>query len=1736
MAESLRDLVVSLSLNTDNFTRNIKSVNKQIQEAESYFKLASAGIKDFDTSAAGLSAKLEMLERKLSLQKDAVEQYKRALATASAKLQECYTRQEDYAQRLEQAKEKQETLRGKVNEATTAYENYKNTLGETDSATIAAKQNMEAAEKEYADATAEVEQLAGQNDALKRSTQNAADAVSTAQTQLNKAEAAVRETEQAIKDTTAALKTAQSAWSSAGKALTDFGEKCKSVSEKTAKLGRTLTTTVTTPIAALGTTAVKSSLEFESSFAVVKKTVNGTTEQMDNLASASKKMSTEVAASTSTINEVMATAGQLGIATDKIEEFSRVMVDIGNSSVDLSANDAATSIAKFVNIMGTGQESFSQIGSTIVDLGNNLATTEAPIMLMAQRLAAAGKQVGMTEADVLGFAAALSSVGIEAQMGGSAFSKALVKMEVAAVNGGDELKDFAKVAGVSAEEFKQMWERDASEAFMSFIVGLSKMDDEGASAIAVLNDIGITEIRLRDTLLRATNATELFQGSLDRANAAWKNNSALTKMAGIKYNTTASKLTNLKNKATLLAQTFGDDLNPTIQNIIGGVSDFIDKLMSMDSAQREQIVKFAAIAAAAGPVLLIFSKLTKGAGAVSTALGKFATSVATAGGGFSGFMKTLGSSPSVWMAVAAAVAIGVVELVKYLNSIDKTNVALKGLAETAKSWKENAANSFFTESSGLSFFNMSSSDFTREVGNAKAWRDGVIAVWSDGKKETAEIISTWVNSFKNLTASTRSELEELKATADEGGYTDVSAGLQKDIDRLNAMDSEIEKLLKRKKNKKLNEKDKIRLQELIDAREAIEVKYHLSAADTDAFETIGKKVEAEIARAQARGQEVTTDVYENALVAGAEGMAAVNKQLDAQYDKEYAVVMLIEDEEKRTKALEELNAKYRQDRLDAGREYAELIQSVVMPVWEKEGIQQTREQVDDLASALTRYSAATTEAEKADALTDINKITAGMSEKDLVEYVGLLTQIQSLLDNGMSLEEIQNMFPDIDLTQTLDQLAAIQTFLNTNAWDSNLASVKEMFGESLGEEILTITTDLDMTGAKARWEEWAADPGAITTAATIYQYEQDENAIIQAPKVTALIDKYTEVPEGATKASLKPEGICAYVSLYAEKTTGADVSGLNPTNVTALVAAYKELESGTDVSQLKPDEITAYVFKYLEGNKVDTTGLTPAAVTAFVMAYEEIQGGASTAVLTPSDIVGYVAKYCEAEGVDISALNPDQIQAIVNSFAEATGCDRSQLLQGFTAYITEYKEAEGVKRPSLSITVGLSGYDLLSYRRFLANNPVEVQGVIRLSEVYEDPSGVMNDPNVKFWKDGKEIPITAVSTDMLKPEDVCVLDSDGTMHVMIKTEVTGSEEAIGELRETYQTEDQLHLTALGKAAVASVGVYDTTLKGFIKSARERIKTAFRNSEAWYSFLFGGKDNIFKVLDQSMQNDFNPERVAELSTYVAEVVKAIMNGEEVSEEDMQNLKDILAFVKELDTAGVGGNVTAGIAEGMTEAGWDTSAETVADNLESAINQALEISSPSKRMKPAGEYAAAGIGEGATGYDFTSDGSTIATALETAISGSLSLRSVGLNAMAGLANGIRTGKLLVVSAMRTAARAAVNAAKAELKIASPSRVFRDEVGVMVMKGFDEGVLTESKKTEKSLRNAARYLTDAALEGASFSGQNRTNNYNNTNTISFDGSNFYVRDEKDIYSLAVEIASLTKRQQRGKGLRFA
>jgi len=1893
MAETLRDLVVSLSLQTDNFTRNIKSVNKQIAEAESQFKLAASGVEGFERSATGLAT-----------------QYERALSAANDKLQECFSRQNDYAQRLTDAKTAQQALKEQVAAAAQQVRTYSATLGENDSATIAAKANLDALKAEYRNSCAEVKKLTGQNTALKKTTQNAADAVTDATTKLNTAQAAVRSTQaeinqcsqslrlaqtnwdaagksidaskaaiatfgkqielaesrfklatvgikdmdtsvtglaakltllndklrlqeqsvqqyenalqgakeqltaaqkandpekirqasDAVIDAEAALNrakaavastraeiaktnqqlnTAKSAWTEAGKNLEAFGKKCDSVSKKMTAAGRTLTTVMTTPILGLGATAVKASIGFESSFASVRKTVDATEAEFDQLAETSKRMSTEVAAGTDEINEVMAAGGQLGVATEHLSDFTRVMIDLGNSCEDLSADEAATTIAQFANIMGTSQSQFSNIGSTLVDLGNNFATTEKPIMEMAHRMAGAGKQVGLTEAQVLGFAAALSSVGIEAQMGGSAFSKALVKMEVASATGGQALDDFGKVAGMTAQQFKTLWDNDPAAAFQAFIVGLSQMDDEGESAIAVLEEIGIKEIRLRDTLLRATNATELFSRAQNMANAAWEENTALTNEAGKRYSTTASKLTNLKNKALLFGQQIGDDLNPTIQSLIEGADNLLSKFLQMDEAQRKQIIQYAAIAAAIGPVLLLFGKVTKGIGSLSTGIGKFATAVGKAGGGIKGFLSVLGSSPAVWLAIAAATIYATVAIADYVSGAKQAREALKGMQETADKWKSTAAETFYGNSKGLSFFGMSKEDFVKDKQSAQEWLDGLLAVWTDGEKESNEIVAHWTDSFKTLTASTRDELTALKDTADKNGYTSVSKGLAADIQTLDQMDAEIERLLKKRQNGFLTEKEKIRLQELIDTREAIEVKYHLTPEETGGFETIAQKVEAEVARAQARGKtDADTSVYENAVKAAAEGMAAINAQIDERYDKEYGLIQLIEDETERQKALEDLNSRYNEERKAAAQEYAKTLSSIVMPVWNQPEIQQASQQVDELFTKLREYSMAS-ESEKPALLADLQALSAGMDEGALTEYLSLMTQIQSLLDSGMSEADVQALFPDVDFSSQLDQFAGIVSYLDLIKTD--LPGLYSMFGEALPEEVLKIATDLDLSGAQARWDEFAQNPGAITTEAIITGLSTGDQQV----NVDAFISSYTEIPEGASTAALTPKGLIAYVEKYAEVTGGADVSGLTPEIAECLVAGYKELASGADVSLLKPDKIVAYVSSYAQQQGVDISALSPEGLTAFVMAYEETTGGALTTALTPDDVTAMVAKYLQAENVDLSALTPDQIEAIVSRYAEATGCDKSQLLPSFTAYITEYKEAEGVSVPKPKTQVIITGYDYLAYRQLQNNPDLTLELPVRLGELSDgELDKLMADGKVKFWKDGVEVPIEAVPDGTIDASTVASLDQDGTLHILITPEITGTKEAIDALSPVVDEMDKLGVTTAGMWA----GIRPATTMDKIDGALGRIQSYqetldYNWWDKFWASVFGASTNL-GVLDQSMKSDFNPESVAEMSAYVAEVVSAIHQGVQVPEEDLNNLQTILDFLNGLDTTGTGTHIREGIAQGMTEAGFDSDAETVASNLETALNIALDIHSPSQRIKPVGEYVSAGVGEGMGGYDFTPDADALAASVETAVTSTLpgdalssfgisaaeglasalssygmgdaganvasgvrtaistnltaaTLRSIGVNAMSGLRAGILAGRSGVISAMRSAAREAVNAAKKELKIKSPSQVFRDEVGVMTMRGFGAGVLKESKEQAKVIRNASRFLTGEAREGSivTNSSDNRKT-YNNNVSSTIQVQQMVVRDEQDIRSLAVEIATLTRRQQRGKGLRMA
>lgn len=2026
MSETLRDLVVSLSLQTDNFTRNIKSVNTHIKEAESAFKLAASGVTNFEQTTEGLASKQTMLTRQLDLQKVAVDQYQKALTAANKKLEECKKNQRDAQSRfdaaqttasaaelkklsgaLEATKKATQNASDAVHSTTTKLNNaqaavrntqaalnacngsiasmrsgwtqsaqvlernqstiamlglrmrtvqseftlatagIKNTSESTTALTAklkmldseltlqqatirryeeslaAAKTQLKAAQRENdpekirqartaveentaslnnaraayvttqqeiretnreltaasngfytsrdaatanetavaslgkqiqlaeskfrlagagianfgakaAGAAAKLQLLKEKQALLRQQVQQLRDAVKSAEEQLKAAQASgdpqkiqqakdrltelnttLNNTEAQLRDTTRELNLQSSAWTRAGAALTSFSTKARAVSSTMVSTGRTMMRWITTPLMGIATASVKAEIQFEKTFATVRKTVRGTEEDYTRLEAASKKMSTQLAAGTDEINTVMSTAGQLGIATENIESFTKTMIDLGNSTTDLDANTAATEIAKFINIMGTSQKDIDRLGASLAYVGNRYATTEAPIMEMAMRIAGAGKQVGMTEAQVIGVATALSSVGIEAQMGGSAFSKALIKMELAAETGGQSLTDFATVSGMTAEEFKNLWKADPTAAFIAFTKGIAQMDDEGISAIATLQDLGFKEVRLRDTMLRTVSNTRLMEDAVADATRGWQENTALTEMAGKIYATTAAQLTNLKNKASLAGQQIASDLTPTIQNLMSSASDLLDKFMGLDEEQRLSIIKWGAVAAAMGPALLILGRLVGAVGSVAGALGKgmlavgrFSAAVKGAGGGVSGLLKVVGSSKLAMAGLTAAVIYGAYKLYDYASGAKAAREALEGMNKTAQNWKNTAADTFYSSGEGLGFFGLNAEDFQKTAAKTTStvqdWMDGMVEVWSDGKYETDAIVKEWQDSSDALSKDTRAHMVELRDQAQASGDTAKAQEINAAIAELDALDKRIRVNLNYFQGKTLTDKNKAFWQGLMEQKQEILLKWGFAEepeGGTEAYDTIAKKVRAAEARAAAMGQEVDSSLYQEATLAASQGYAAVLQQMNDQYDAEYEKIIQINDATERQNQLDALNEKYKSQRTAAAKEYLQATDGYMAHVLDEKDMRNTENQLNRLHELLAKL-AETSETDtqgRANILTQLNELTGEMDEGTLTEYMTLLTQVASqvalLKSSGMSDAEIQALFPDVDIaniTQMLDLYAEIGQYLSDFKNIADIQPLNEMYNGAISEEVLKIATDLNLDGAKAAWEAFAANPGAaITTNAQVTSWTLGDEAQKQTAIVTATVGKYVEIPEGASKEELTPSGVVAYVSAYNDLRGDkkADLSLLKPEVAEAFVKAYREVEGKADVTKLTPDEIVAQVMKYVElPEGTDKEALKPAC-EAFVLAYSDPD--ATTDGLKVKALTGMMIAYANAAGVNPSLFLTSNLQGVVRKFAVAMGVDEAELL----AALKREVEITGYNvDPTLNVqipgTIYLTGYDYMAYKDFMdENGDVPIAGRIRLGSLTEaEWESALGQNRVKYWKDGVEVDVSVAEAAGVDEKTLALItmneDGTKTYNVIIAAQVTGTEEAIDAVSALVDEEKKIDPTPLGMAA----GILPATTMDLIDSAMKRIQSYQKTKDwsGWDKFwarILHGESTDLGVLNTSMSLDFNQGTVAELSTYIGEIVAAIQQGENVSAEDLENLKTIFDFLNGLQETGTGTHILAGAAEGMTAGGIDTSVDTLIANLgtviqwaeakfqesgeqiaagigegqknydfstdaettiandEAALNDAAVIHSPSQRMKPIGGFISAGVGAGMTEYDFSGDAAATVANLESAISAAFmtsSLRSVGLNAMFGMAAGVRAGQSAVISAMRSAAQNAVAAAKSALQIHSPSRVFRDEVGAMTMKGFGQGVLQETKEQAQIIRNASRYLTtEAGSSAVAATNDNRkTYNTDNSTSFSFAGATFQIRSEQDVRDLAVEIATLTRRNQRGRGLRMA
>lgn len=513
----------------------------------------------------------------------------------------------------------------------------------------------------------------------------------------------------------------------------------------------------------------QASMDFESAITGVAKTTDLTDSELATMSDSIKALSTEIPATTEEIAAVAEAAGQLGIQKDALLDFTEIMTMLGTAT-NMTADEAATALARFANITGMATDNYGRLGSVIVDLGNNFATTESEIVAMGTRLASAGKLAGLTEPEIMALAAAMSSVGIKAEAGGTAMTQTLNAIEKAVAKGGDDLAEFARIAGMSSEEFSSAWKTDAMSALTSFIGGLGKLDEQGESTVLVLEDLGLTGIRQSNMLKALGLAADQMTGAVNTANTAWQQNTALTNEANKRYATAQSRLTMMQNAYNNLKVAIGDAYTPALgksyemgTKALNSFTEFVQKNPALVNA----VTAFAGSIGLVAAALAGYTVIIKIAHAATAA---FATVSTAALGPIFAVTAAVAGAVAVIAALATAAANDAVPSVKELTeasrgmreAMDEAGDAFESTAAKTSATAE-IADQYITKLEEMG-------DYTRLSNEEQEQYRNTLTLLCQLMPELSDLIDVQNGTIQGGTAALRANTQAWKENAEAQAY------------------------------------------------------------------------------------------------------------------------------------------------------------------------------------------------------------------------------------------------------------------------------------------------------------------------------------------------------------------------------------------------------------------------------------------------------------------------------------------------------------------------------------------------------------------------------------------------------------------------------------------------------------------------------------------------------------------------------------------------------------------------------------------------------------------------------------------------------------------------------------------------------------------------------------------------------------------------------------------------------
>lgn len=311
--------------------------------------------------------------------------------------------------------------------------------------------------------------------------------------------------------------------------------------------------TITAGLGMLVSAAAQAGIAQERAFADVKRTAQGTTNDLNELRKAYTDLSTQkVVTPFADLAKIGTLGAQMNIPTKDLKDFTTAVAEF-STVTEMDVEAATTAFGRFGQMMGGLQESskgagdgYKILANQVADLGAKSVATEPEIANMMVSIAAQGKSAGFTQNQILALSSTLSSLAIPKEWARGSLQRIFNSINAAAAEGGDAMHTYARAVGVTDAEFQKLWRDDPNKVFQGILQNLAGISDKVQKAQAI-KDLGFKNVRDVELLSRMSNSVGLYVEQLQEAERASKNTSFIDDSMSIITDTMSAKLQQFQN-------------------------------------------------------------------------------------------------------------------------------------------------------------------------------------------------------------------------------------------------------------------------------------------------------------------------------------------------------------------------------------------------------------------------------------------------------------------------------------------------------------------------------------------------------------------------------------------------------------------------------------------------------------------------------------------------------------------------------------------------------------------------------------------------------------------------------------------------------------------------------------------------------------------------------------------------------------------------------------------------------------------------------------------------------------------------------------------------------------------------------------------------------------------------------------------------------------------------------------